>query len=32
MLQASVCDGCTLNAFTLGEDCPGSAEVDVGRG
>ena len=32
MLQASVCDGCSLDAFPLGEDCIGSAEVDVGRG
>jgi hypothetical protein len=32
MLQASVCDGCSLDAFPLGEDCVGSAEVDVGRG
>jgi hypothetical protein len=30
-VQAAVCDGCTLNAFTLGKDCLGSAEVDVGR-
>jgi len=32
MLQAAVCDSCTLDAFTLGEDCLGPAEVDVGRG
>ncbi len=32
MLQASVCDGCSLDAFSLGEDCLGPAEVDVGRG
>ncbi len=32
MLQAPVCDGCTLAAFTLDEDCFGPAEVDVGRG
>jgi hypothetical protein len=32
MLQASVCDGCTLDAFSLGQDCLGPAEVDVGRG
>ena len=32
MLQAAVCDGCTLDAFTLDEDCLGPAEVDVGRG
>jgi hypothetical protein len=31
MLQASVCDGCSLDAFALGEDCLGLAEVDVGR-
>jgi hypothetical protein len=31
VLQAAVCDGCTLNAFTLGKDCLGPAEVDVGR-
>ena len=29
---ARVCDGCTLDAFTLDEDCFGPAEVDVGRG
>src|SRR6476646_3745103 len=29
MLQAAVCDGCTLDAFTLDEDCLGPAEVDV---
>ena len=32
MLQASVCDSCTLDAFSLGQDCLGPAEVDVGRG
>src|SRR6516164_1047628 len=32
MLQASGSDGCTLDTFTLGKDCVGSAEVDVGRG
>ena len=32
MLQATVCDGCTLDALTFGEDCLGPAEVDVGRG
>jgi len=32
MLQASVCDSCTLHAFSLGQDCLGPAEVDVGRG
>ena len=32
MLQAAVCDGWTLNAFTLDEDCLGPAEVAVGRG
>jgi hypothetical protein len=32
MLQATGCDGCTLDAFTRGEDCLGPAEVDVGRG
>ena len=32
MLQAAVCDGCTLDAFTLDEDYLGPAEVDVGRG
>ena len=32
MLQAAVCDGCTLDAFTLDEDCLGPAEVDVGQG
>ena len=32
MLQASVCDGCSLDALPLGEDSVGSAEVDVGRG
>ena len=31
MLQAAVCDGCTLDAFSLGEDRLGPAEVDVGR-
>jgi hypothetical protein len=30
MLQATGCDGCTLDAFTRGEDCLGPAE-DVGR-
>ena len=28
MLQAAVCDCCTLDAFTLDEDCLGPAEVD----
>src|SRR5258705_4217255 len=32
MPQASVCDSCTLDAFSLGQDCLGPAEVDVGRG
>ena len=32
MLQAAVCDGCTLDAFTFGEDRLSPAEVDVGRG
>jgi hypothetical protein len=32
MLQASVCDRCTLDALSFGEDCLGLAEVDVGRG
>jgi hypothetical protein len=31
MLQAAVCDGCTLDAFTLDEDYLGPSEVDVGR-
>ena len=31
MLQASVCDSCSLDALSLGEDCLGPAEVDVGR-
>ena len=31
MLQAAVCDGCTLDAFTLGKDYLGPAEVDVSR-
>jgi hypothetical protein len=31
MLQASVCDGCSLDAFSLGEDYLGPTEVDVGR-
>ena len=30
-LQAAVRGGCTLDAFTLGEDCLGRAEVDVGQ-
>src|SRR5664279_3569894 len=30
MLQASFCDGCSLDAFALGEDCLGPTEVDVG--
>jgi hypothetical protein len=29
MLQASVCDSCTLDAFMLGEDCLGPAEAEV---
>ena len=32
MLQASVCDSCTFDAFSLGQDCFDPAEVDVGRG
>ena len=32
MLQAAVCDSCTLDAFTLSEDCLSPAEVDIGRG
>ena len=32
MLQVSVCDGCSPDALSLGEDCVGSTEVDVGRG
>ena len=32
MLQAAVGNGYTLDAFTLGEDRLGPAEVDVGRG
>ena len=32
MLQASVCDSCSLDALSLDEDCLGPAEVDVGRG
>ena len=32
MLQASVCDGGTLDALTLGKDRLGPAEVNVGRG
>ena len=32
MLQAAVCDGCTLDALTLGKDCLGPIEVDVSRG
>ncbi|MEY9880507.1 hypothetical protein ABIA43_002041 [Bradyrhizobium sp. USDA 328] len=31
MLQAAGCDGIALNAFSLGEDCPSPAEVDIGR-
>ena len=31
MLQAAVCDGCTLDAFTLGKDYLGPVEVDVSR-
>ena len=30
MLQASVCDSCSLDALSLDEDCLGPAEVDVG--
>ena len=32
MLQAAVCDSCTLDAFTLSEDCLSPAEVDIGGG
>jgi hypothetical protein len=32
MLQASICDGCSLDALSLGEDCLSPAEVDVGGG
>ena len=28
-MAPSICDGCTLDTFTLSEDCLGSAEVDV---
>jgi len=31
MLQAAVCDGCTLDVFTLGKDYLGPVEVDVSR-
>ena len=31
MLQASFCDGCSLDAFALSEDSLGPTEVDVGR-
>ena len=31
MLQAAVCDGCTLDVFTLGKDYLGPVEVYVGR-
>lgn len=31
MLQAAVCDGIALDAFSLGEDCLSPAEVDIGR-
>src|SRR6478752_1215759 len=31
MLQAAVCDGCTLDAFTLGKDYLGPVEVEVSR-
>ena len=31
MLQAAVCDGCTLDAFTFGKDYLGPVEVDVSR-
>ena len=30
MLQAAVCDGFALDAFSLGQDCLGPAEVDIG--
>ena len=30
MLQAAVCDGCTLDALALGKDCPGLPKIDVG--
>jgi hypothetical protein len=30
MVQATVCDGLALDALTLGEDCLGPSEVDVG--
>jgi hypothetical protein len=32
MLQASVCDSCSLDALSLSEDRLGPAKVDVGRG
>ena len=32
MLQATVCDGGTLDVLTFGDDGVGPAEVDVGRG
>ena len=32
MLQASVCDSCSLEALSLSEDCLGPSKVDVGRG
>ena len=30
MLQATVCDGLPFDALAFGQDCLGSAQVDVG--